>query len=203
MGGDCAGKCVDARVGDGMIGQIAMFAPDKTLPLRQRVTVELITLAQARHTLEKFHYLHRVRTGRQLNYAVLIDGVVDGVITYALPRMSDGLAGVPATELVEFARLFLMQNIPHTATCAIGKSLRRVRQDWVRSFPEAMTPRLVVSWSDTQYHKGTIYKAANFVWFSRSRGASHGAWNTPNHGKRNTHKCDYHDKDCWIYRWKD
>ncbi len=84
-----------------MIGQMAMFVPDATLPLRHRVSVELITLAQARHTLEKFHYLHRTRTGRQLNYAVLIDGIVDGVITYALPMVIGSIAGTSTTETDE------------------------------------------------------------------------------------------------------
>lgn len=28
-----------------------------------------------------------------------------------------------------------------------------------REYPEAKSPRLVVSWSDAEYHKGTIYKA--------------------------------------------
>jgi len=129
-----------------MIGQMAMFAPDATLPLRQRVQVELISLAQARHTLEKFHYLHRTRTGRQLNYAVLIDGVVDGVITYALPMVIGSIAGTPTTDVIEFARLFLAQNIPHSATCAIGKTLRRIRADWAQRFTSAQVPQIVMSW---------------------------------------------------------
>lgn len=188
-----------------MIGQMALFVPDIALPLRHRVTVELISLAQARHTLEKFHYLHRTRTGRQLNYAVLIDGVVDGVITYAYPMMSAALDGVPSDELLEFARLFLMKNIPHTASCAIGKTLRRVRQDWSMMFPDAKTPRLVVSWSDTEYHSGTVYKASNFVWFRLSKGDNRKTPRNSESTKRGLRQQqgDYsHDKDCWIYRWK-
>ena len=183
-----------------MIGQMAMFAPDATLPLRQRVTVELITLAQARHTLEKFHYLHRTRTGRQLNYAVLIDGVVDGVITYALPMVIGSIAGTPTTHVIEFARLFLFQNIPHSATCAIGKSLRRIRDDWARAFPTAPIPQMIVSWSDTTYHKGTIYKAANFEFLHRSKPTQKGKGAWP----RSVVRADFeHTKDCWIYRWKE
>ena len=184
-----------------MIGQMSIFAPDKALPLRQRVTVELITTAEARHTLEKLHYLHRARVGRQLNYAVFIDGVVDGVITYAYPMLSVALDGVPSDELLEFARLFLVQNIPHTASCAIGKTLKRVRQDWKLMFPDAKTPQLIVSWSDTEYHKGTVYKASNFVWLRRSRGQPPGNRATSKRGCRVAHGDYSHDKDCWIYRW--
>lgn len=179
---------------------MALFAPDATLPLRQRVSVEIIELAQARYALETFHYLHRVRTGRQINYAILIDGVVDGVITYAYPMMSAPIDGVPSDQLLEFARLFLASNIPHTATCAIGKTIKRVRSDWMRLFPDAKPPQLVVSWSDTEYHKGTIYKAANFRWLKRTKGQPHGNKSGSKRGERTGHTDYNHDKDCWIYR---
>ncbi len=179
---------------------MALFAPDATLPLRQRVSVEIIELAQARYALETFHYLHRVRTGRQINYAILIDGVVDGVITYAYPMMIGSIDGIPTDEVIEFARLYLASNIPHTATCAIGKTIKRVRSDWIRLFPNAKPPQLVVSWSDTEYHKGTIYKAANFTHLHKSKPTQkgNGAW------PRAVIRSDYeHIKDCWIYKLKE
>ena len=187
-----------------MIGQASLFAPDETLPLRKRVEVHLVPLADVRMMLERWHYLHRVRTGRQLNYAVLIDGIVDGVITYAYPMMSAPLAGVPSDELVEFARMYLHSNVPHTATCAIGKTLRRIRQDWLNAYPDAKPVRLVVSWSDTTRHVGTIYKAANFEWFRRSAGQNRknlGSRQARWGGTKRIAYGDYdHEKDCWIYR---
>lgn len=156
----------------------------------------------ARYMLEKFHYLHRARCGRQINYAVSIDGVVDGVITYAYPMMSAPLEGVPSDELVEFARLYLHSNIPHTATCAIGKTLKRIRKDWITMFPDAKPLRLVVSWSDTEYHVGTIYKAANFKWLRRRKGQQPGNVKPPpNRASRPKHSDYDHEKDCWVYSW--
>ena len=188
-----------------MLGQMSLFAPDVTLPLRRRVSLDIISVADARYTLEKFHYLHRTRVGRQINYAVLIDGVVDGVITYAYPMMTASIHGVPSDEIIEFARLFLAQNIPHSATCAIGQSLKRIVADWMREFPDAKTPRLVVSWSDKEYHRGTIYKAANFEWLKVTHGDHRkGPRNqaTCKRGFRAQHPDLAHDKDCWIY-WLD
>lgn len=184
-----------------MIGQISLFKPDNTLPLRQRVSVEIITVAQARHTLETFHYLHRCRTGRQINYAVLIDGIVDGVITYAYPMTSAPIAGVPSDELLEFARLYLHQNIPHTATCAIGKTLKRIKGDWMKLYPDAKVPSLIVSWSDTEYHKGTVYKAANFQWLRKSQGKANRSQSVRKWSGtiRKRYEDHAHDKDCWIY----
>lgn len=182
-----------------MIGQMSMFAPAQDLPLRRRVTVEIITLEQARYALEQWHYLHRARVGRQINYAVLIDGVVDGVITYAYPMMSAPINGIPSDEVIEFARLFLKSNVPHSATCAIGATLRRVVSDWMGKFPDSKRPRLVVSWSDSEYHKGTIYRAANFQWLRRTKGALHGNTAASKRGSRTKHSDYMHDKDCWIF----
>ena len=185
-----------------MLGQISLFQPDNTLPLRRRVCVDIISTADARYMLESFHYLHRARVGRQINYAVSIDGTVDGVITYAYPMMSAPLLGVPSDELVEFARLYLHQNIPHSATCAIGKSIKRIQRDWALLFPDAKKLRLVVSWSDTEYHKGTIYKAANFEWIKRTTGDNRKAMQNSPTSKRGQrkHTGDYaHEKDCWVY----
>lgn len=182
-----------------MLGQQSLFAPDVTAPLKNRVQVEVISLADARYMLKEFHYLHRTRVGRQINYAVIIDGVVDGVITYAYPMMSASLLGIPSDELLEFARLYLHQNIPHSATCAIGKSLKRIKKDWHTFFEDAKIPKLVVSWSDAEYHKGTIYKAANFEWIKRTRGQPPGNKSGSKRGERVQHGDYIHDKYCWVY----
>jgi hypothetical protein len=186
-----------------MLGQTSLFAPETTEPLRNRVQIVRVELCDVRQILERFHYLKRCRTGRQINYAVLIDGICDGVITYAYPMMSAPLCGVPSDELLEFARLYLHQNIPHSASCAVGKSLKRIRQDWLQEYPDAKPPRLVVSWSDTEYHKGTIYKASNFQFLRQTKGG--GAGNTANskRGARKPHADYDHIKDCWIYWLKD
>lgn len=185
-----------------MLGQATLFKPESTLPLRQRVQVEIIDASQARGVLEQFHYLHRARVGRQLNYAVIIDGVVDGVITFAYPMMSASVEGIPSDEIIEFARLFLKQNIPHSATCAIGKSLVRIKKDWLLHFPDSKPPQLVISWSDTVYHKGTIYKAANFKYLRRTKGHPPGNTATSKRGIRVAHADYSHGKDSWIYYLK-
>jgi len=185
-----------------MLGQADLFPPDPSLPLRRRVEVRLTTAWDAGYVLKTFHYLHRPRVGRQLNYAIYLDGVAEGVITIAYPMMSAPLEGIPSDELLEFARLYLHRNVPHTATCAIGKVIHRLKADWSKRFPDAKTPRLLVSWSDTERHKGTIYRAANFTWLRRTKGG--GAGNTANskRGARTPHADYDHPKDCWIY-WFD
>ena len=113
--------------------------------------------------------------------------------------MSASLCNVPSDEMVEFARLYLHSNIPHSATCAIGQSLKRIQHDWQTNFPTAKPIKLVVSWSDKTRHKGTIYKASNFEWLKTSKAAKHGSTENSKRGVRQSHDDYNHDKDCWIY----
>ena len=183
-----------------MLNQIALFKPDESLPLRRRVELQLCDLRDVRGILEHRHYLGRTRTGRQLNYLVLIDGIVDGAITYAYPFTMTPIANIPIDEVLEFARLWLRSNIPNSASCAIGKSLRRIKNDWMTSYPDSKEPRLVVSWSDTTRHKGTIYKAANFRLDGsakvrpRRHLGSVADWAT-----RKQNADAYHIKERWVY----
>jgi hypothetical protein len=182
-----------------MLGQMTLFPPATNEKLRNRVQVVPVELWQVRNIIEQHHYLKRTRTGRQINYSVLIDGVVDGVITYAYPMLSVPIEGVPSDELLEFARMYLAANIPHSASCAIGKTLKRVQRDWMAKYPDAKLPRLVVSWSDKTRHLGTIYKAANFQHSGISKAALHGNSATSKRGFRQSHDDYNHDKDRWMY----
>lgn len=167
------------------------------------LTIEVAPLSELRWMIEEVHYLHRVRTGRQLNYRIRFNGSVEGAITYALPTVLNGqIAGVPVQNCIEFARLVLLHNIPHAASCAIGRSLRRIRQDWLERYPTAPLPKLVVSWSDATMHQGTIYKASNFTWLRRTCYDSRKADRNTANAKRGYHRRtddNRHPKDCWIY----
>ncbi len=172
--------------------------------LRNRVQLEIAHVSEIRGILKSFHYLHRARVGRQINYAVLLDGVCDGVITYAYPMICASIAGVPSDEVLEFARLYLKNNHPHVASCAIGKSLRRLVDDWRTLYPNAKLPRLIVSYSDKDLHKGTIYKAANFRWLKEIKPKARGKMRYANDvgnfaGRREMRQDHWHKKDCWIY----
>ena len=48
------------------------------------------------------------------------------------------------------------------ASCAMGKSLRRIKKDWYMKYPNLPGIDAIVSWSDDIRHKGTIYKSSNF-----------------------------------------
>ncbi len=181
-----------------MIGQQSLFSQTQ-LKLRNRVELVQASASEVRTIFTTRHYLKRARSSAQINYLVLIDGVVDGAITYAYPMMSAPLLGVESDEMIEFARLYLASNIPHTASCAISKSLRVIASDWIGKHSTAKPVKLVVSWSDTTRHAGTVYKAANFQWVRRTKSAVHGNKSTSKRGARRQHLDYQHEKDCWVY----
>ena len=180
-----------------MLNQYGLFPPTGG-KLKNRLQLIGVTVQQSRYILENCHYLGRVRVGRQINYAVMIDGLCDGVITYAYPFTTSTISGVLPGEVVEFARLYLLSNIEHSASCAVGKSLRRIKNDWSYKYKDAKELKLVVSWSDTTRHKGTIYKASNFIYDGSKkvnpRRHLGGVW------KNRKDNSDYHNKkDRWLY----
>lgn len=163
--------------------------------------VRLVPLKEIRHLYETGHYLHRVRVGRQLNYAIEKNGKLFGAICYALPMMRTGYCGIDISKMIEFARLYLIENIAGLAVYAISATLRKIKKDWTQQFPSAAEPCLIVSWHDTTLHIGTVYKAANFLFYRnterpRKRGMRYGeTWAGP---RKLTQ--DYaHVKGIWFF----
>ncbi len=102
--------------------------------------------------------------------------------------------------MLEFGRMFLHHNTPNMASKCIAITLRAVQKDWLTKYPIAKTPRLIVSWSDSVIHKGTIYKAANFFYFRRTKPRARGPNRTQVFvGSRKMRADHWHPKDCYLY----
>ena len=79
----------------------------------------------------------------QLPYWIFIDEMPVGVILYSLPRVNVPIDGIEPMKLLELARLWIhpsVQNLTYEdrngkshslsiASCAMGKSLRRIKKD--------------------------------------------------------------------------
>lgn len=196
-------------------GQYPTFDPNRG-KLSARVALQIADLKEATRVIVYHHYLHRGRTMAQLPYWVLIDGVPVGVILYSLPRLSVPLRGIPPMNVLELARLWLSPDIQNrvvtdsagqthsvaVASCAVGKSIRRVQADWFAKYPRMPDILAVVSWADVEHHEGTIYKAANFEDCGLSGGSMHGNRRRPN-GGRDQWNIDYaHLKTLFMYRFR-
>ena len=181
--------------------------------LSKRLTLEIADLKESSKIIKHHHYLHRGRTMSQLPYWICIDGERVGVLLYSLPRVSNPIDGIEPMKLLELARLWInpsVQNLTYedrngkshslpVASCAMGKSLRRIKKDWYMKYPNLPGIDAIVSWSDDIRHKGTIYKSSNFQETGKSGGNSHGNGKRKDSGNYIPHKDFKEAKACEIY----
>lgn len=183
---------------------------------RDRIELQIANLKEATQVIVENHYLHRGRTMAQLPYWILLDRKRAGVILFAYPRMSAIFQGYRPMNLLELARMWVDPAVQglritdhsgkeHTfsvVSCAVGKALRRVRQDWHAKYPHLPDVFAIISWADTVHHEGTVYRAANFREVGRSGGSLHGSTRRPNGGRDQLNPDYLHEKITFLYEYK-
>ena len=199
-------------------GRFQEFNPSKG-KLSKRLTLKIAPLKESNLVIIHHHYLHRSRTMSQLPYWICIDDIPVGVILYSMPRVNVPIDGIEPMKLLELARLWIhpsVQNLSYedrngkshslsVASCAMGKSLRRIKKDWYMKYPNLPKIDAVISWSDDKRHKGTIYKSSNFKVTGKSGGNSHGAGKRKDSGNYLPHKDFKNVKTRFLYKygWKE
>ena len=197
-------------------GQLQKFDPSKG-KLSKRLSLQLADLKESSKIIKRHHYLHRGRTMSQLPYWICIDGEKVGVLLYSLPRISNAIDGIEPMKLLELARLWInptVQNLSYedskgkshslpVASCAMGKSMRRIRNDWKMKYPSLPGIDAIVSWCDDTRHEGTIYKSSNFKVTGKSGGNSHGAGKRKVSGNYIPHKDFKNVKTRFLYKFYD
>lgn len=182
---------------------------------RDRIQLHIANLKEATQVIVENHYLHRGRTMAQLPYWILVDGERKGVMLFAYPRMSVQFQGYGPMNLLELARMWVDPAVqgtevvdhhgnPHSfsvASCAVGKAMRRVRQDWYQKYPHLPSVLAIVSWADMEHHEGTIYRAANFRQVGRSGGTFHGTAHRRNGGRDQRNEDYLHEKRAFLYEY--
>lgn len=186
-----------------------------TAKLRERVALQVANLKEATAVIVQNHYLHRGRTMAQMPYWINFDGDRKGVLLFSLPRLSVEYQGHGPMCLIELARMWIDPDVQgqrvtdssgreHSlaiATCAIGASLRQIRQDWHGKYPHLPMIEACVSWADDEHHEGTIYRAANFEEVGKSGGSMHGNAQRPNGGRDQMNPDYQHVKTAFIFRF--
>lgn len=120
--------------------------------------VRSIPYEQARSWFTQKHYAHRIPSV-SFAFALYIDGIMRGVVSYGTPASSSLLKGVcgkeHASKVLELNRLIIEEDCPkNSASFLVGRSLRLLPK-----------PSIVVSYADTaQGHVGYIYQACNFLY---------------------------------------
>lgn len=151
--------------------------------LRQRIDLVVADRDELNDLATRYHYMHRPVHQRScpFGWRVQFDGAPDlpdglpygfiifASIHYTLLRGEFGYPGLPTKwQVLSLARLWLHDDLPRNSeTCVIGKALKLVQARWLEVHPprypdEPYHIRKIVSYCDTRYFNGTIYRAANF-----------------------------------------
>jgi hypothetical protein len=163
----------------------------------------------------QYHYMHRPVHPRAtpFGWGIEFDGaqlqpdgapsgfIVFSSIHYTKLRGEFGYEGLPTKwQVLSLSRLWLHDNLPRNSeTVTIGKAMRAVQKRWLEVHPPVFWDqpyeiRKVISYSDTRYHQGTIYKAANFREYGKTKSrARHDDSNTRGVGS------DGAELVCYIY----
>lgn len=201
-----------------MLGQLKLFKEVAlSSKLRNRISVGIIPTTEANTIVKSYHYLKRKRTGsRLLAHGIFLDNEMVGCLIYADPTFIKKKGLIPPLEqgeVIELARLWLDDKAPkHSESCALGKSLKRIAEDWEHKYGIAI--KAIVSFSDERYsHQGIVYKAANFEDFGYAPMArldkagevyprENEGWGAGHYRRRNTHTNEPRSKTikrCYVF----
>jgi hypothetical protein len=151
--------------------------------LRQRIDL----IPESRRWLNtqavNHHYMHRPIHDRAcpFGWRITFDGLLDmpdgkpcGFIIFAsvhFVRLKGvfGYPGLPTRwQVLSLARLWLHDELPPMSeTCVIAKAHKLVQRRWLEVHPPKFLDQpyhilKIISYADNEFHKGTIYEAANY-----------------------------------------
>lgn len=139
--------------------------------------VEEISRAQARPLVVEHHYLHSMPGVVPCALGLFVEAVMLGVLVWAVPPRETSLRY--GRETWELARLWLVDELPHNSeSWFIARGVRHVR---------AKHPaiRQLVSYADPSAgHRGTIYRASNWIYEGMMDAGRKPRWDYYRNGKR-------------------
>jgi hypothetical protein len=151
--------------------------------LRQRIELVEKSGKWLNDMATEHHYMHRPIHQRAVpfGWGVMFDGELyqedkkpSGFIVFAsihFTQLKDefGKPGLPTKwQVLSLSRLWLHDNLPRNSeTCVIAKALKLVQKRWLEVHPPRHVEQpyhivKIISYADTRFHQGIIYRAANF-----------------------------------------
>ena len=136
---------------------------------KEHFTIQRISKQSSKQILLTYHYLKDISKGFKsgYNYGLFHNDFLVGVCIFTgfpVPELSKGMLGLERTDqkgLFELSRLCLEPNIQqeehNLASWFVSRCLRILRKDTY--------VRVVLSYADEDFHKGTVYKACNFDYY--------------------------------------
>jgi hypothetical protein len=151
--------------------------------LRQRIELVEAPVDCLNEMATEHHYMHRPIHKRACPFGWSVDfdgqsfqpdGKPSGFIIFAsihYTRLAGefGYDDLPTKwQVLSLARLWLHDDLPRNSeTCVIRKAFKLVQARWLEVHPPRFLDQpyhvlKIISYADTRYHQGTIYRAANF-----------------------------------------
>lgn len=138
---------------------------------KKKFYIQEIDKQTCKEILEKYHYLSKISKGFKsgYNYGLFKDDLNKclGCIIFTgfpVPELSVGMLGLDRNDqggLFELSRLCLVpkiQNEEYNITSwFVARAIRQLRKD--------TEVKVILSYADSKYHEGTIYKATNFKYY--------------------------------------
>jgi len=137
--------------------------------MKSEYKISRIEKSEAEFLLRQYHYLKDISKGFKsgYNYGLYKDRILVGVCIYTgfpVPELVKGMFGLERTDqdgFFELSRLCLdptVQKQEHNlASWFVSRTIQELRV--------ATTVRSILSYADSDFHQGTVYKACNFVYY--------------------------------------
>ena len=142
--------------------------------MKSDYTIDRVTKSDAAELLLRFHYLKDISKGFKSGYnyglyknndfSPLNIGGIQGVCIFTglpVPEIAKGAFGLERNEqqgLFELSRLCIhpdtQQREYNITSWFVSKAIKRLRKD--------TEVKAIISYADSEYHNGTIYRACNF-----------------------------------------
>jgi hypothetical protein len=140
--------------------------------MKSDFSIVKIEKSSCAEVLLKYHYLKDISKGFKsgYNYGLFINDRCVGVIIFTgfpVPELAKGMLGLNRNEqegLFELSRLCLTPDIQSTehnlASWFVSKAIKLLRKD--------TNVKVILSYADSEFHSGTVYKASNFKYYGLS-----------------------------------
>ncbi len=137
--------------------------------MKKDFRIQKINKKQSTEILFKYHYLTGISRGFKsgYNYGLFNGNNLVGVIIFTgfpVPELAVGMLGLKRCEqngLFELSRLCICpdtQKEEHNiASYFVSQAIKKFKKD--------TNVRVVLSYADADYHKGTVYRACNFKYY--------------------------------------
>jgi len=140
--------------------------------MKSEFNLKRICKNNAKTILLKYHYLSNISKGFKsgYNYGLFYKNDLVGVIIFTgfpVPELAKGMLGLKRNQqdgLFELSRLCLhptIQKIEHNlASYFVGRAIKCLKKD--------TNVKVILSYADSDYHSGIVYRACNFKYYGLS-----------------------------------